>query len=361
MRSRYYYSLIVLLLAAGTVCSAQNVIVKHNDPHIHFTGRVRMQDDAAEIWWPSTSLKLYFKGTSVKITLQDEHGENYFNIIVDDKPASVLHVDSVQTEYTLASGLPDTNHSVELFKRTGWASGRTLFYQFSLDKNARLLLPPPAKKRKMEFFGNSITCGVGAEDPSGDKNNEVKYANSYLSYAALTARHFDAEFHNTSLSGIGLMVSWFPLTMPEMYNRLDPNDAESLWDFKKFVPDVVVVNVFQNDSWIVKLPDNEQFKAKFGNKAPSDDQIIKAYRNFVKTIRNIYPKSYIICALGSMDAVKPGSPWPGYIEKAVSDLNDKKILTHFFTYKNTPAHPTVQEHQAMANELIAFIDKNVSW
>jgi hypothetical protein len=62
-----------------------------------------------------------------------------------------------------------------------------------------------------------------------------------------------------------------------------------------------------------------------------------------------------------MDATKEGSPWPGYIQKAVTELRDKNILTHFFPYKNTSGHPNVKEQQAMADDLIAFIDQNVKW
>ena len=43
------------------------------------------------------------------------------------------------------------------------------------------------------------------------------------------------------------MVSWFPLIMPEMYDRLTPTEASSKWDFSSYQPDVVVVNLFQND------------------------------------------------------------------------------------------------------------------
>ncbi len=107
------------------------------------------------------------------------------------------------------------------------------------------------------------------------------------------------------------------MVMPDMYNRQDPTDGDAKWDFSKYTPDIVVINIFQNDVWITKLPDNDQFKAKFGTKAPTDDQIIKAYKDFVKNIRSKYPKAHIICTLGSMDAVKDGSPWPGYVQKAV--------------------------------------------
>jgi hypothetical protein len=124
---------------------------------------------------------------------------------------------------------------------------------------------------------------------------------------------------------------------------------------------VVIINLFQNDSWITKIPDNEQFKARFGAKAPTEEFIVNAYRNFVKSVRTKYPNAKIICILGSMDATKEGSPWPGYIDKAVAALNDKNILTHPIPYKNTGGHPSVKEQQAMADDLIAFMEKNVSW
>jgi hypothetical protein len=146
-----------------------------------------------------------------------------------------------------------------------------------------------------------------------------------------------------------------------MYDRLDPADSTSKWDFAKFTPDIVVINLFQNDSWIVNMPDNEQFKYRFGTKAPDENFIINSYEDFVATIRDKYPDASIICVLGNMDATKEGSPWPGYVQKAVNQLNDPKIYTLFFKYKNTPGHPKVDEQQAMADSLIEFIEKNISW
>jgi hypothetical protein len=49
------------------------------------------------------------------------------------------------------------------------------------------------------------------------------------------------------------------------------------------------------------------------------------------------------------------------VEKAVKQLNDSKIYTHFFPYKNTGGHPDVAEQKAMATSLIAFIEKHIQW
>ena len=355
----YKYSVLLLITGLNFSCTAQTA-VKFNDAKIRYSGRVAMSDSTAVLAWPGTSVDINFKGTGIVATLNDERGDNYYNVIIDGKVMKNLHLKSGKTADTLITGLPDSDHHLELFKRTEFSMGRTQL--FSLQTiGGTFLAPPAAKKRKMEYFGDSITCGYADEDTEGKDRGTSTYENGYLSYAALTARHFDAEFVNTSKSGIGVLVSWFPLTMPEMYDRLDADGPQSKWNFNKYTPDLVIINLFQNDSWIVEKPDNEQFKIRFGKTAPTEEQIEKAYAGFVKNVRSKYPKAKIICALGSMDATRSGSPWPGYIEKAISALNDKKIYTHFFAYKNTPGHPSVKEQQDMADDLIRFIDEKVKW
>ena len=347
--------LITLLTAELTLAQT---IVKSDDTHIHYMGRVGKKGKAAELSWSGTSVKINFNGTAVKATLQDEHAINFYNVIVDGQVVGKIHPDSVQHTYTLVEGLPAGKHTLELFKRSEWVMGKTWFYQF--DVNGQILPAPETKKRKIEFYGNSITCGYANEDSSGKDRGTAPYENNYMSYAAITARHFDAEYSCIARSGIGVVVSWFPQIMPEMYNLLDASNPKSLWDFKKYTPDVVVVNLFQNDSWIVKQPNNGQFKARFGTTPPTPEFIIAAYRDFIKSIRNKYPNAHIICALGSMDATKTNE-WPGYISKAVTGLDDKKVYTHFFPFKNTGGHPSIKEQQVMADGLVDFIDKNIKW
>jgi len=353
--------LLLLLTAFIRDAVAQGFEIPFNDPHIQYMGRIAFSDSSARLSWTATSLKINFSGTGVRALLMDERGDNYYNVIVDGNVISILHPDSTKQLYTLAAGLADKKHTLELFKRTEWAMGKTEFYYFLLDDHATELPPPEAMKRKLEVFGNSITCGYAVEDSTGQDRGTAPYENGYISYAALLARHYNAAYHCTSKSGIGITISWFPLIMPEMYNRLDANDPDSRWNFSAYTPDLVLINLFQNDSWLTNAPDNEQFKARFGTKAPSPEMIIKAYRNFVRSVRKKYPHAQILCILGSMDATREGSPWPGYIEKAVASLKDKKIYTHFIPYKNTPGHPNAKEQQAMADDLIPFIDGHIVW
>lgn len=356
-----FKSLIAIATFISVQACAQSTIIKSTDPHIHYMGRVANTDSAAILSWAGNSATINFNGTGVKALLKDERGDNYMKVIVDGNVLPDIKLDSARHLYTLVDKLPQGRHNLQLYKRGEWAFGKIWLYQFELADNGTIADAPATQKHKIEFFGNSITCGYADLDTAGKDRGSSPFEDNYISYAAITARHFNAEYSCIAKSGIGVLVSWFPLIMPEMYDRLDATDPNSKWDFTKYTPDVVVINLFQNDSWIVKLPDNPEFKHRFGTTPPTPGQIISAYYNMVKNIRGKYPKAQIICALGSMDATRDGSPWPGYITSAVKQLNDKKVKAHFFSYKNTNGHPNKAEQQAMADDLISYIEKNIKW
>ena len=356
-----FLTLISILILAPKIISAQKKDIPFNSPKIQYEGRVAFKDSAACINWSGSSISLNFKGSEISAILKDADTANYYNVILDDQLISKIQLDTIKKSYILASGLSERNHKIQLFKRTEWGKGQTFFYGFETNENAKVLSKSKPKKKKIEFFGDSITCGYGNEVLNGRDSGTGHFENNYLTYGAITARHFDAQFSCIANSGIGIMVSWFPDTMPDIYDLTDPHDKNTLWDFNKYTPDVVVINLFQNDSWIVNQPKNGEFIKKFGSQKPNEDFIVKSYQNFVKKIRTKYPKASIICVLGNMDATKEGSKWPDYIVKAVENFNDNKIYTHFFKYKNTPGHPKVSEQKAMADSLIAFINQNIKW
>ena len=357
------FPLLFVLSILFISCSNNNKLsVNALHPGIEYWGRVdKTMDKSVELYWSGTSVRFNFEGESVKALLKDEKGDNYYNVIIDGDSITLLRPDTIKQYYQLATNLSAGKHSIEIFKRTEWDRGTTKFYGLEIEGDAKLLVKSPAKKRKIEFYGNSITAAYAVEDTSGADSPDNTYTNNYLSYAAITARHFDAKYHCICKSGIGITISWFPFVMPDIYDRLNPADSTSSWDFKKYTPDVVVVNLFQNDSWLVTMPERKEFKTNFGNIPPSDEYLINAYQQFVSNLRNHYPNSKILCMLGAMDATKEGSKWPGYIKEAVNRLEDDNIYTHFIPFKGTPGHPSIMEQEEMAKSLINFIDENINW
>lgn len=347
------------LLHAGAALAATKVTPA--DANLQYTGRIDFaQPEAPVISWPNTAIAGRFTGTSLAVKLDDQHGKNYFNVFLDGDLSSPLVIEAKQgaATYVVAQGLAPGSHSFLITKRTEGAEGATVFRGLELDDGARLLTPPPRPARRIEFFGDSITSGMGNEGAVNGRDDAGKDKNSFLSYAAITARKLDAEVHLTSQSGIGVMISWFPFTMPDFHDQLSGvGDNDSRWDFSRWTPHVVVINLLQNDNWLIGRDHKLQPE-------PTEAQRIAAYRAFVGRIRRLYPQAYIVCALGSMDATRPGSPWPGYITAAVAGMRrdgDGRIDTLFFAHTGYGQHPRVNHHQANAATLTAFIRKKMNW
>ncbi|MEO6547880.1 MAG: SGNH/GDSL hydrolase family protein [Ferruginibacter sp.] len=360
MENRLQKIVVVLAIFFHAAVFAQTggaKFVSFADKHISYMGRIGVNDTCAEIYWTGSSIKLNVKDTkTVKALLGNEAGNDWYYVIVDGNNPVKINIEKEKKLYTLAANLNAGKHAVELFKITNTDFITARFYGFELDGAARILAPQKKSKRKIEFFGNSITCGHGVDTPKDSADNgRPENFNNYLAYGAITARHFNAQYHCTSKSGIGITISWFKEIMPDIYDRLNPADTSSKWVFEQYTPGIVVVNLFQNDSWLVNNPSHEQFISRFGTVKPSEAFIINSYAKFIKSLRGRYPQANIICCLGNMDATKEGSKWPGYIDAAVAILQDKKIVTHFFPYKNANGHPRVKEQQEMADDLIAFI------
>jgi len=360
MNKRILIYFLLLVLVIGCQKSSQFIDYKNN--RIDYMGRINFTDSSgAEIYWSATTIKLNFEGTTVKALLKDENGDNYFNVIVDNGEPTIIRLDTNKSFYTLTNNLEDNEHSVKIYKRTEWNRGKTWFYGFRLENGTKPLPRSPEKKHKIEFYGDSITAGYAAEDTSGNDSPDSIFTNCYVTYAALVARHFDAEYSFIVKSGIGITISWFPTLISDIYNLTDPQDPESKWDFSKFTPDLVIINLFQNDSWLINMPEREEFKANFGTQKPSEKFLIDSYSNFVRAIRDKYPKTKIICMLGNLGITKEGSPWKGYVRKAIANLNDSNIYTFFEPYKNTHGHPNPAEHKVMAEDLIKFIEQTLGW
>lgn len=338
------------------------MVISPTNVDISYHGRVGFAKDsiASEIYWSGSGFKIDFEGTDLSVFLKDEHFQNYFNIIIDGDSITLLRPDTVKTLYHIAKNLPEGKHRVELFKRTEWTRGTTWFYGAVLNANAELL-HQTVSSRSIEFYGNSITCGYGVEDYSGNDSPDSIYTNNYLSYAAITARHFNADYTCISRSGIGLTISWFNQIMQEIYARKNPNDPESVWRFSEYPKDVVVVNLFQNDSWLLKRPDHVEYKRRFRYFEPTPRHIVGTYSSFIGTLRTQYPLAHIVCLLGNMDITQAGSPWPGYVTEAVNSLNDAKIHTLFVPDKHSSGHPHIKEQQIIADELIQLIEEKINW
>jgi len=349
----------LLLPCYGSVTACASLAAP-SDRHISYTGRIDFSTpDRPVLFWSNSSIRARFTGTSIKVILDDSSGQDTFCAVIDGDESKAITIQCKKGIhiYDAASQLDGDDHEILLVKRTEYDAGSTGFCGFILDEGRELSkFPLYVPQRRIEFYGDSITCGMGNEDLSRKNNSDMSLENGYMTYAAMTARNLSAQTHIISKSGIGFMVSWGDVIMPDIYDRLNPNDPKSKWDFSRWTPDVVVVNLGTNDNWLC----GSRFKT-----APSQIQIVEAYIGFIQALRARYSEAYILCALGNMNSTEQSSQMPGYIEQAVSIMKERygetKLDTIFFPYKQTDAHPTISEQKAMVGPLTAKISRITGW
>jgi hypothetical protein len=180
----YKYFICFLGITLSLASVAQTTI-KADDPLIQYSGRVAIKDGVAELSWSATSVKINFTGSNLDVTLSDERSDNNYDVLIDGKVHSVLHPLKEKQDYTLAEGLQRGNHTVELFKRTEWAMGKTWLYDFSIVGNNTFLPQSPPKTRKMEVFGNSISCGYADIDFTGQDRGTSPFEDAYIAYPSI--------------------------------------------------------------------------------------------------------------------------------------------------------------------------------
>lgn len=325
-----------------------------NHPAIQYTGRIDFTNPVIpRFWQPGVYITFRFRGTSCKIAIRDEmlwgSFHNYVELIVNGT-ATRFATKSKSDTLIVGNNLSAREHTVTLCKNTEANIGYLEFVAIQCDA---LLSAPPLPTRRIEFIGNSITCGAGSDTslvPCG-KGQWHDQHNAWNSYGAISARSLDARCHLSSVSGIGLMKSCcnMDIIMPQVFDKVSMRDDSIIWDFNRYQPDVVTVCLGQNDG----IQDSVIFSS--------------SYITFIKTLRQHYPSATIVL-LSSPMANEPLTKFHknilSAIAKTLKKAGDKNIATYFFTRSynsGCDSHPDMREHALIAGELTGALKKIMNW
>lgn len=356
MNNKIMRGLFSLLMVLNVHCLiAQNSLRFYaaNDPNIQYTGRIDFTNpELPRFWQPGVYINAKFTGSTCEVILNDEilwgNKHNYIEIIVDDKAMRLQTTKKCDT--ILIDDLKDGIHTISIVKNTEANIG---YLELAGIKCRELLKPDDKPMRKIEFFGNSITCGTGADVsviPCGKGVWEDQH-NAYLSYGAVTARALNAQYHLSAVSGIGLMHSCckMDIIMPQVYDKVSMRNDTINWNFNNYIPDVVTVCLGQNDG----VQDSKTF--------------INNYISFLEKLRKHYPDATIICISSPMADETLRNFLRSSLEAVVSNFEkngDKKIFSFIFSkqyHNGCDWHPDIQEHREIAVLLTGFIRKKMNW
>lgn len=326
--------------------------ISATDLRIVTVGRFDRSDPASlACQWPASELRLRVKGNTL-IAAIEEQGNDRWQVVVDGRPTVVLAPTPGIGGYTISLGA-DAVHDVSLVKRTEASVGTTRFWGFDVPNGGLFQARP--RPKLIEFVGDSITAGYGAEGPNENAHFLPETENAYLTYASVAARDLDADVRVLAWSGRKM---WPDNTMPDIYDRVLPTQAAPLADPNERVPGAVVINLATNDY----QPNN-----------PDEAKWSGAYEAFIRRVWGKYPAAHVFVTLGSMMT----DEWPpnhkalttarGVLTRMVARMKDPRL--HFVEFEKQRTedgigsdwHPNVVTHRKMADRLVQAMKREMGW
>ena len=361
MKQRLLTLLIVFTtLLTANVASAKPVDIAPTDPQLEYVGRVSFNNQGNAVFtYPGVQVHALFTGNSVEMLTKP--GSGFFMIEIDDRKP--FKVESVKTSSVvpLANDLGDGTHRITITYANEGLIMKPEFRGLRLDEGASLAGKPELPVRKMEFIGNSITCGLGNEGSPNDKKFNYSKQNQYYTYEAIAARELNARCQVVARSGIGIYrnnngnVTGDKNNMQGVYPYTQFGMSGEKWDFSKYQPDVVCVNLGTNDTT------NPRYETKL---------LADAFKNFLKTLRGHHPYAKIVLLTGSMLKGKRLEDVKQAQIEAIEDARqrgDNEVYRFDFTPDAGSLgwgmfkHPSAKRHAKMAEELVPFIREITGW
>jgi len=231
--------------------------------------------------------------------------------------------------------------------------------------------PAPRRTRRIEIVGDSISCGYGNLGYFNSSLSKltcmngngawVKYEDASQAYGPLVAASFDAEYHLQCIAGIGLthsapygaLLSNKPNISTYAHRTLPCVAKAALWDYKAWVPDVLMINIGTND-YILPVGD------------PSPTLFISRWIALATSLLKKYtPTPPLVAVCGPMTISQCGS-----VQEAVDALSAGGFRASLVntTLAGTPlglhgcaGHPTTADHKEMATKIEPAVKAATGW
>ncbi len=355
-------------------------IITRESKNVKQLGRILYHNGICYLGYSASEIGFYYSGERILADIltdgwrKEEGREGWAGVFIGDdaQPWKRFPLKEEEKEYELfdraeyaaARGIAKDalphEIAVRIVKYSEVAFGAMGIRYLLVDDEASLRPLPPGKHR-LEFIGDSITCGYGIEGVWNVDVFNTPQENPFKNYALRTARALDADYQLVSWSGIGLISDWVPpereepdetILIPQLYPYTAFTVSEKLgvtpelWDASRFVPDIVVIHLGTNDdSYTREIPEREELFAQ-------------AYRDLYRKVRENYGNVEIVCCLGLM--VRTLCPVVARLVEELRGAGDAQI--HYLEFEGQKEedgiaadwHPSEATHKKAAEKLTEF-------
>ena len=352
---------------------------KLTNDNIRPVGRTYYYEDSLWSAFSGTGAEFDFEGSTLYVTLladasaDEEEKKNVARYAVEVNGERVCEGTLCErvTKLTVIDSNVPAKARVQIIKLSECAMSTMGIASLETDDNATVT-PAPARERRIEFIGDSITCGYGVDDEDPLHPFKTSTEDCTAAYAYKTARALDADYSLVSISGYGIISGYTATAEAKVTEQLVPPYYKSLgfsykkfadklapedipWDFEQFVPQAIVINLGTNDdSYCLDHEDRQRDYAD-------------NYKIFLKTVREINPDAYIFCGVGIM-----GTRIYKALETAVNEYKaetgDERVLSHCFKEHDAQKdglvadyHPIRKSHDNACAEIVPVIKEKMDW
>lgn len=343
-----------------------------------YIGRTLFKDDT--LWCALSGSGVSFTFTGLKLDVEifgDDRASSAKEAVQIEKARIAFYIDGErvledmvtcpQKIYSLIDSKYMVTHQVQIIKLSEAPMSVIGISRLLTDESAKIL-PLSGKRRKLEFIGDSITCGYGVDDSDLTHSFSTATEDVTKGYAYLTAQALNADYSMISYSGYGIYSGYterernLAELVPPYYTKVGFSRgtingyriAQEDWDFRTYKPDMIIVNLGTNDFSYCQ------------NHEKRLEEFIVLYQKFLQTIRKKNKNSYILCTYGMMNQELMPS-----IKKAIDsykEANQDAKVSFFLLPLQSEAdgyvinyHPSIITHIKSAEILTDKIRAIMNW
>ncbi len=349
--------ILVLFIASLLSCSSSQKPAA-NDAYL-LKGRVEKQGESIILISSGSSVTFAFEGNKCTLALKAEDTYEHHNYVVVELDGIYHGRYKVETTKTPLSFNVTGNkpHILTLYKATEAANGKVIL----LGVEANITGSKKQSKKKIEFIGDSITCGMGNDyaDIPCDTGLWFDQHNAYYAYGPITSRELGTDFLLSSVSGIGMYRNWNDehdqeAIMPDVYENLYLNkDSSKPYEFG-FNPDITCIALGTND---FSDGDGKKERLPF-----NEDKYVANYIAFIKTVYKHSPNTQVVLLNSPMVSGSKNDTFIkclNRVKDAFSGDKAHKPIQLFAFSSVTPHgcgyHPDIADHKKMAGQLAPFL------
>ncbi|MDE6599682.1 MAG: hypothetical protein K2K34_06355, partial [Oscillospiraceae bacterium] len=218
------------------------------DTFVKPLGRTFMRDGTRILSHTCSGVEFAFRGTKADVTLTSNCKTSKARVAfyVNGEYIKDTMLQNAEETFTLFESDEPQNCIISVVKLSEAAYSSVGVKNINVNSEYGII-PTPERKHKIEFIGDSITCGYGVDAADQYEAFATTNENGEKTYAAIVGKHFKADYNVVSWSGIGVYSSYTESSkpnqsflMPPIYGKTAPNElSNDMWDFSKWQPDLV--------------------------------------------------------------------------------------------------------------------------